>query len=174
MVPLGITFLISSHHQADLEHLRIHEYGQNLDLKMGILERDLLVEDHNGRKTQIRSRRLVSMRDMHNAAIEWSITPLNWSGNIEITSQLDGTITNNGVNRYKDLESRHLDPVETRTTDKGILLAVQTKQSKLVMAQAARTRIFIEGMEVKAEVKVTEKPLFIAQHFFLDIQKRQN
>jgi trehalose/maltose hydrolase-like predicted phosphorylase len=170
---LGLSFRPENGEWVDLEGMKVHDYEQNLDLKKGILLRDLVVEDQQGRKTQIRSRRLVSMRDMHNAAIHWSMTALNWDGKIEIRSQLDGTITNNGVDRYKDLANRHLDPVETRSTEKGILLAVQTKQSKLVMAQAARTRIFREGLDIQAEGKVTDKPLFIAQYFSLDIRNGQ-
>ena len=48
-------------------------------------------------------------------AIEWTLTPENWSGRVEVISALDGRVTNRGVARYRELEGRHLDPVSPRT-----------------------------------------------------------
>lgn len=155
----------------NLDRLQVHEYEQNLDLKKGVLHRFMVVEDSKGRKSQISSRRFVSMRNMHNAAIEWSLTALNWSGKIEVMSKLDGAITNNGVDRYKELENHHLDAVETRTTKDGILLTVKTKQSDVVMAQAARTRIYTNDREITIEEEVVEDTRSIAKHFSLDLHE---
>src|SRR5690554_1304243 len=54
-----------------LEKSKVLEYEQKLDMANGLLTRYIVVEDSDGRRTQIESRRLVSMRDMHNAALEW-------------------------------------------------------------------------------------------------------
>lgn len=170
---LCLTFRPENGEWLNLQQYQVNEYEQSLDLKKGILHRFLVVEDQSGRRTEIKSRRLVSMRDMHNAALEWSLTPLNWSGRIEINSELDGAITNNGVDRYKDLESHHLDPVRTQATEEGILLIVQTKQSQLVMAQAARVRFYKEGIHISQEGTVIENRLSIAQHFSLEVKEGQ-
>jgi trehalose/maltose hydrolase-like predicted phosphorylase len=37
-----------------------------------------------GRETTLRSRRFVSMADPHHAGIEWTLTPENWSGRVEV------------------------------------------------------------------------------------------
>lgn len=58
---------------------------------------------------------LVSMADVHPAGSEWMLTPENWSGRAEVVSALDGGVTNAGVERYGQLEGRHLDPVGPRT-----------------------------------------------------------
>ena len=63
----------------NLEMYQVLNYEQHLDMKNGILIRLLEVKDKEGRRTQIKSRRFVSMRDMHNAAFEWTLIPLNWS-----------------------------------------------------------------------------------------------
>jgi len=155
----------------NLENYHVHSYEQHLDMKRGMLTRSLDVEDKKGRRTQILSRRFVSMRDMHNAALEWIITPINWSGSIEIKSQLDGTVTNNGVDRYKELEGCHLDPVCSQATKEGILLTVSTKQSKLIFAQACRTRIYDGESLNSGEAEFLHDDLSIAQVFTLQLKE---
>jgi trehalose/maltose hydrolase-like predicted phosphorylase len=89
------------------------------------------------------------MAKMHLAAIEWTIKPENWSGNVEVTSGLDGRVTNWGVARYRELEGVHLAPVSTGTMEGGgISLVVQTRQSRIFVAQTARARIFRDQEEV--------------------------
>ena len=90
-----------------LENSDVLEYEQKLDMAKGLLSRSFVVEDPEGRRTQIESRRFVSMRDMHNAALSWTLTALNWSGSIEVVSELDGAVINNGVERYRELENQH-------------------------------------------------------------------
>lgn len=149
----------------------VHQYEQRLEMNTGTLNRSFVVEDKQGRRTKIESRRFVSMRDVHNAALEWTLTPQNWGGAIEIVSELDGNIINNGVDRYKDLEGEHLEPVSSESVEEGILLTVQTRQSNLVMAQGCRTVVF-QGDEQLSPEKNTEKGRSsIAQHFFIQAKE---
>jgi trehalose/maltose hydrolase-like predicted phosphorylase len=86
------------------------------------------------------------MADPHLAAIEWELTPENWSGQIEIRSALDGSVSNQGVERYRDLNSQHLRPLASgRAGEDGIYLAVESTQSQIQMVQAARTHLFRNG-----------------------------
>lgn len=155
----------------NLNENSVHEYEQKLDMKSGVLHRSFVIEDKQGRRSKIESRRLVSMRDMHNAALEWTLTPENWSGAIEIVSELDGSVINNGVNRYKDLERQHLEPLYTKRLKDGILLTVRTRQSGLVMAQAARTGVFEGNKQLDPEIKSTSSDKSIAQHLFLNLKE---
>jgi trehalose/maltose hydrolase-like predicted phosphorylase len=146
--------------------------GDWLNLAHFELHRSFLVEDKEGRRTKIQSQRLVSMRDMHNAALKWTLTPLNWSGTIEVASELDGAVINDGVERYKELESHHLDPIETKEVkEDGMLLAVQTKQSKLVMAQAARTRIYQGEKRLNIKPEIRHSKMAIEQNYQFEVQE---
>ena len=83
------------------------------------------------------------MAHVHQAGIEWTLTPENWSGRVEVITALDGRVTNRGVARYRELEGRHLDPVSPRTFGAEVIaLKVQTRQSNLYVAEAARTRAY--------------------------------
>src|SRR5262249_56522018 len=85
-------------------------YRHELDIRNVTLVRQLRFRDGSGRQTTLKSRRFVSMADVHHAAIEWTLVPENWSGRVEVISALDGRVSNAGVARYRELEGRHLDP----------------------------------------------------------------
>lgn len=147
-----------------LQQHKVLEYTQTLELRKGILERKFRVEDKQGRRTAIRSRRMVSMRDKHLAGLEWNFTAENWSGKVEIRTALDGNVINDGVARYRALERHHLEPVRTKqlATD-SILLVVQTRQSRITMAQAARTRLYQAGEQLEPITETHEQKGYISQ-----------
>ena len=113
-----------------------------VDLRHGILTRRLRTRDAHGRIAAITDRRIVSMDDPHLAAMEWTLVPENWSGQADIRSGLDGRVTNTNVREYDVLANRHVTPIAARgVDDETVLLEVETSQSHVRVAQAARTRL---------------------------------
>ncbi|MFO7879061.1 MAG: glycoside hydrolase family 65 protein [Bacteroidota bacterium] len=158
----------------NLEEYNVDHYRQELDMKHGLFIREFTVTDQQGRRTKIKSSRMVSMRDKHMAAIHWKLTPENWSGTLEISTALDGTVINAGVPRYQDLESHHLEPLYTKKTDPdSILLKTETKQSKIAVAEAARTRIYHDNEQSTPVRETTEKKNHIAQHLRFDVSEEK-
>ena len=122
------------------------DYSQELDLRRGVLIRQLCVEDADGRRTRVTQRRLVHMEDPHWAALETTFLAENWSGEAVVQSLLDGTVVNSGVARYRQLEGRHLRVLDQGPVgDDSVYLHVETRQSRLALAQAARTRVHGAG-----------------------------
>ena len=114
-----------------------------------MLTRKLRVRDGQGRITRATGRRFVHMGAAHLAAMEATIVPENWSGRLRVRAALDGTVENTGVPRYRELASRHLLPVEARSLDAAtVLLVVETSQSHIRIAEAARLRIFRNGSHI--------------------------
>ncbi len=68
----------------NLQRDEVIAYRQELDLRSGILRRRFKLRDKAGRETSIESRRLVHMHNPHLAAIEMTIQPENWSGDVEV------------------------------------------------------------------------------------------
>jgi trehalose/maltose hydrolase-like predicted phosphorylase len=134
--------------------------------------RELRFRDRAGRETTLRSRRFVSMAHVHQAGIEWTLTPENWSGRIEIVSALDGRVTNRGVARYRELEGRHLDPVSPRTFGPEVIaLKVQTRQSNIYVAEAARTRVYAGDDVVAVDRGLFQIEDYIQQVLGLDVRE---
>ena len=169
---LPLTFRADDGDWFRLDDVEVVSYRQDLDLKTGVLRRDLRVRDGRARTTRVRERRLVSMADRHLAAISLELTPENWSGPLAIRSALDGSVTNSGVRRYRNLANRHLETLERHHLGAdAIFLRVRTSQSFIQVAEAARTRVYRDGREVEAERRIEVEPDEIAQEIALTVRE---
>ena len=139
-------------------------------MRRGVLTRRLRICDEQGRVTRATCRRFVHMGAAHLAAMELTIVPENWSGRLRIRSELDGNVENTGVPRYRQLASRHLVPVETRSLGEGaVLLVVETNQSHIRVAEACRTRLFRNGARADEAQTVIGEPGRIGHEIVVDV-----
>jgi HAD superfamily hydrolase (TIGR01509 family) len=139
---LPLTFYIVEGEWFGSSAWELLEHHQHLDLRHGILTRRSRARDVHGHIFVVAEHRIVSMEDPHLAAIEWTLVPENWSGPVHIRSGLDGQVRNRNVGEYDLLANRHLDVISGSEVDaETILLEVETSQSHIRIAEAARTRI---------------------------------
>src|SRR5690606_16977760 len=156
----------------DLRRVKILEYRQELDLRRGMLLRRVRFEDDSGRRSTLAERRIVSMADMHVAALELTLTAENWSAAVTIRSAIDGNVVNDGAALYRPFNNRHLEPVSCAPAgEEGVCLAVRTCQSDLRVAIAARTRAFVDGDRCPAPSRRIEERKYIAEE--LDVALRE-
>jgi alpha,alpha-trehalose phosphorylase len=78
----------------DLGAGKVRDYERVLDFRTGLLTRSVDWEADSGKRVRIVSRRLVCMRRKHVAALEYAVTPLNFSGRLRIVSEVDADVTN--------------------------------------------------------------------------------
>ena len=169
---LPLTFCVADAPAQDLGAMEILAHRQELDLREGTLRRQLRVEDRQGRITSIESRRLVHMGKPNLAAIEWRVVAENWSGAVLLRSGLDGSVTNTGVARYRQLASKHLE-VQHRgpVAPEGIYLKVRTTQSHIEVAEAARTGVFRGEAPVPCERRVEIEDERVAEELRVELHR---
>ena len=169
---LLLNFKIDDGEWFDLNQVEIHFYRQELDIKKGVLHRIIRFIDKEGRQTRMSERRLVHMDQRHLAALEINIDPLNWSGKMVVKSALDGEVKNDGVDRYKGLNNRHIEVLETNEIDKQTtLLVARTNQSKLILAFAAKVGLYQNNKAVTFKKTLSKDQGCITQYFTLDMIK---
>jgi trehalose/maltose hydrolase-like predicted phosphorylase len=153
-----------------LDNVELLSYRHEYDIHNGLVSRELRFRDRADRLTLLRSRRFVSMAHVHQAALEWTIIPENWSGAVSVVSALDGRVTNANVARYRQLEGRHLDPVSPRTFGPEVIaLKARTRQSRLYMGEAARTRVFNGEGPVEPGRSLYQMEDYIQQVLFFEV-----
>jgi alpha,alpha-trehalase len=168
---LVLRFRIDGGEWFSLSAVEMLEYVQELDLRRSVLERRMRFCDAQGRVTRVNSRRIVCMHDPHLAATETTYTAENWSGRIGFRSALDGTVINAGVKRYASLNSQHLEPVETAPCGAdGVYLKVRMTQSRVEVAQAARTRVMQRDRLLNPQRETTMESALVAQTFAVDLK----
>lgn len=105
-----------------------------LDMRSGILERELLWRTPQGKRVLVRSQRLVSLRHRHLAAISWEVTIENASAPVVVSSQLF-----NHQDAHPADEPEHLDPRKAKGLTHRVLDPVlqQADQARLVLGYQA-------------------------------------
>jgi alpha,alpha-trehalase len=169
---LPLTFRIDDGKWFNLQAFEILSYRQKLDIREGTLLRTVVFRDEGGRKTHLVQRRLVHMAKPHLAALETTLVAENWSGSLEVKTALDGRVLNAGVERYKGLKNKHLRTLERGTIgEEQLFLKVETNQSEFRVAEAVRTRVFLDSQIVRPKRQVIEEPEFIGQQFSLEMKE---
>lgn len=77
-----------------VENCEILEFSRVLDMKTATLVRRAILRDKKGRETLIEGMRFVSRKHVHRMGVRLYMTPLNYSGVVEIENITDGTIYN--------------------------------------------------------------------------------
>ena len=171
---LTLTFRIAENEWFDVRSVNLLSYRQELDLRRGMLFRIIRFEDGQGRRTTIKERRLVSMKDMHLGALELALTAENWSAGVTVRSAIDGRVINRGAKLYCEFNHTHLEPVAGEImAEDGIFMQVHTSQSNLHVAQAARMRAFIDGELLEKPRRVVKEPGYIGHEVAIDLQQGQ-
>jgi len=142
---LPATFRINDGEWFDINTTNIVSIRRTLNLKTGLLSRVLQVRDTKGNETLIESKRFASMADPHRSALHYSVKPLNYSGKITIKTGINGAIINDGVDRYKSLNQKHLKPAEQGAEGNRLFVVVSTTQSGIQIAEVAGHTFFRNG-----------------------------
>src|SRR5947209_13277258 len=128
---LSLKLRIEGEEAIQLSTVEVLGYRHEYNLRAALVSRELRFRDRAGRITTLFSRRFVSMAHVHQAALEWTIVPENWSGMMSVVSAIDGRVINANVARYSQLEHRHLEPVSPRTFGPEVIaLKARTRHSR--------------------------------------------
>ncbi len=164
---LALTFRIDGGDWFDVDAVELLSYQQTLDLRAGVLTRDLRFCDDAGRTTHVAQRRFIGMHVAHVAALETTIVAEDWSGTIEIRSTIDGHVRNSNVERYRDLASNHLHRMKkTELSENSVLMSVTTTQSQIPITLAARTTVWYGDSPAATTYRLVDDEFEIGHEIF--------
>ncbi|MBL1103072.1 glycoside hydrolase family 65 protein [Streptomyces sp. 5-8] len=116
----------------------VTEHHQVLLLDPGLLERRTRYALDDG-TLLVRQLRLVHLDEPHLAALRTEFTATGHPLELEVEAALDGSVTNAGVARYRDLDGRHLTHVQVGTSAPGtVWLRCRTRTSDIGFGLAGR------------------------------------
>jgi len=169
---LTLEFRIAEQDWFDARTVKLLAYRQELDLRRGMLLRSVNFEDGQGRRSTLKERRLISMGGMHLSAVELALTADNWSAGVTVRSAIDGRVINAGAKLYRKFDNKHLEPLAGNAVgEDSMCLLVRTCQSNIHVAQATRTRAFLDGQLLEVRRRVIEEPGYIGQELKIDVKE---
>jgi len=126
---------------------KILSWQRQLNLRDGELVRKVEWKSSSGKITRLTFRRFVSMCNLNNAAIKIEIIPINYSGDIEFFSGIDGQVSNSGVQHFKEGISRF-------NKDGSISTTARTQESNIGLTVAVRHLFYSDCVSISELEKV--------------------
>ncbi|MGB7971090.1 MAG: glycosyl hydrolase family 65 protein [Candidatus Deferrimicrobiaceae bacterium] len=113
-------------------------FERSLDMRQGTLDRKVLWEMPSGKRISVESRRLVSFRHRHLAAISYEVTVRNAEAPVVISSEMvlpgNREEGDEDPRRGRTFSGKVFTPAEVRARDGRIVWGLQTMHSKMALA----------------------------------------
>lgn len=131
-------FLVVDGVTVDIASNELVELTRRLDLASGLFTATALVQITPEKTIAIRTKKIASMANVHQYAIQYSFSPVDFSGEIQVVTEADGSVCNYNVERYRSLTREHLDIQQQEAHHTQALLVAKTKQSAITVRQTSR------------------------------------
>lgn len=153
----------------DLAQCEILDFSRVLNMKEGYLERNFTVRLRSGKEIRATSQRFCSIVDTEAGAIQYAITPLNFSGKIKVVPCIDADV----VNEDSNYEEKFWEEVDHELEDHYGILTVRTKKLDFHVSTGMKYKIYRGEEEILALPQVIKKEKFIAHELVYDIEEGQ-
>ena len=147
--------------QLDLNSVEVLQFRRELDMKQGLLNRRCRVRFSDGKELEIDSTRFCSMDEEEVAAIRYSITPLNFSGNVKFTPYLNAEVYNEDAN-YDEF---FWEPESTKAGVKKGYVCSKTKKTNFTVSTAMRYSFWKENELVDIHPNFSSTALYVENNF---------
>lgn len=140
----------------DLFKCKTDQFVRILDMRKGVLSRTFVATLNNGKQIKVETQRFLSMAQTECACIKYSVTPLNFSGNITFEPYIDGGVENEDSN----YDETFWNILETHSANGEATLLSQTKKLGFRVAFAMQWNINTKNINVtssKNNILVTNR-----------------
>ncbi|MFC6999445.1 glycoside hydrolase family 65 protein [Rufibacter roseus] len=153
----------------DLHKCQVLDFRRELNMREGWLERTYTALLPTGQQVRVKSKRFTSIVDDEVGVIQYSITPINFSGTLTLTPYIDADIKNADSNyNEKFWNEVHQEALATE----GYVVA-ETKKTFFHVCTGQKIVVTQNGQPVEVKAKPTQKAKYIASTFDLAVEQDQ-
>ncbi|MDH5106062.1 glycoside hydrolase family 65 protein [Lentilactobacillus diolivorans] len=150
----------------------IQDIYRSLNLKTGVLTTTLHIQLSTGHILEVRATKVANMTNWHRYSIKYELKPINFSGSLQLYSEIDGSVINGNVDRYKDFNQKHIDIVGMSAHDNQISLSGQTKTSKVDFV--INSKLTSQTVDVQKLIDTTTENQMIRQSLSINVEPGQS
>lgn len=170
---LPISFKVADGCWFDPNVDEILELERNINFLNGILLKKMVARDRDGRETLIESRRFISMSNAHHAGIDYSLTPINYTGYIRVKLGLSIPGEKSLVEPYKSIKLEMLEPVKQGAKDNISYILARSQEKKVEIAAASKIEVFFENKPLATNFKIKESDGWVNTYIKASIKEGQ-
>jgi len=163
---IGISIKINGQ-ELDLNTCKVADFYRELNMKEGWLKRSFKATLKNGDEIAVQSTRFLSLSYKEIGVIKYDITALNFSGTVEIASNLDAGIMNQDTN-YDEFFWKVLDIHES---DNKASILSETLKTAFQVCTSMQNIFHLNKNEIHLDKKVIKEDKQISYQFQIDLNK---
>ncbi|CAM3112125.1 glycoside hydrolase family 65 protein [Lactiplantibacillus plajomi] len=149
----------------------LQDVYRSLDLKTGLLTTTEIVRLASGHQVRVQVQKIANMHDWHRYSIRYRVTPLNFSGSLQIYSEIDGSVVNANVSRYNVFDQHHLQTLGIASHGDTIALSGQTRTSHRTYTVASQ--LTSPDVDVAQTGQTSDQPAGVRQTVSLAVRVGQ-
>ncbi|WDV47364.1 glycoside hydrolase family 65 protein [Clostridiaceae bacterium M8S5] len=151
----------------DLAKCMVKSFKRTLNMKEGYLERSFVACLPNGNEVKVVSKRFISVIRGEIGCIRYSVTPLNFEGEIEFTPYLDGSI----VNEDSNYDESFWDEVSKKAELTEGYVMVKTKKLDFYICTYMTYEVTKNNKKITPNIDKYEKSKYISNTLTVDCNK---
>ena len=155
--------------QFDLAACEVSNFCRELNMQNGYLKRTFKAKNSAGKEVEVEAIRFCSIADDETGAIKYTITPLNFSGELTITPFIDGDVKNEDAN----YDEKFWDEVSKGCEDGICYILMRTKKTGFEVATGMQFSMLQSGKEIASSGEVIQKEKYIASTVRMHAQQEQ-
>nr|WP_202399208.1 glycoside hydrolase family 65 protein [Enterococcus gallinarum] len=163
-------YLVIDNEKIDIAQNTLLSFKRQLNLKTGLFTSFAEIETQTKKQLRIETQKIANMRNSHHYSILYRFTPLNFTGEINVISEADGSVYNYNVARYRSLTNKHLTIQTTEYFKSKALLIARTNQSDITVCQASQLFSDDFSLETLKSEKTAEK---VIQKLTISVEKNR-
>jgi maltose phosphorylase len=157
---IGIKIFINNT-ELDLNTCKVTDFRRELNMKEGTLSRSFKAELANGNCVKVYSQRFLSLAFTEVGAIQYALTPLNFSGEIAFQPYIDAGVMNEDANY--DEYFWEIEKIEKGTNEAFIIS--RTLKTNFSVCTAMKVAFALNDYEISLEHQTDVKEKSIAYHY---------
>lgn len=151
----------------DLARCKVSDYSRILNMYEGFLERSFVAQFPSGKKLKVHAKRFLSIVATEIGAIRYSITPLNFSGEITIIPNLNSDVKND----WSFYGDKFLKTVEVKAEKDIAYITVKTLKTDYTVCTAMKFAIEQNGKRVEPQAEIITQENYVANAVKIDVAK---
>lgn len=143
----------------DLSLCKVTAFQRVLNMKEGYLERTFTAELASGKQVQVKAKRFFSIANDELAALHYQLTPLNFSGKLDLISFIDGDVKNQDSN----YEEKFWDEVSRAQDESGSYLTLRTKKTAFDVITGVKTVVLKNSKTVNLTIDEQSREKYLSE-----------
>jgi maltose phosphorylase len=156
--------------EVDLAQCKILSFARILNMKEGLLQREYQIELSGGRLLKANILRFLSMAKPEVGAIRYTVTPVNFSGKITITSSLDAGIKNADAN----YDEYFWDEISRDIRDNQGFIVSRTRKTEFEVCVGIATYINTQNSHSVSDPEIITKNKYLASSYTVDAKESES